>query len=146
MSLTKNKFILYSAVVAFFGFLDAAYLTILHLSETIPPCTVGSCEAVLTSQFSTILGIPLALFGSGFYLSVIILSLLIITSYKKIFMQMFYVLAAWGFIFSLFLLGVQAFILNAFCQYCLLSLATSTGIFILAGLNFRKEKDTKNKE
>jgi len=142
MNLTKNKLILYSAVVAFLGFLDAAYLTILHLSETIPPCNVGSCEEVLTSQFSTILGIPLALFGSGFYLSVIILCLLLLTSFRKAFLLAFYVLATWGFIFSLFLLGLQAFIINAFCQYCLISLATSTGIFILALLHFRKEKKT----
>lgn len=140
MNLTNRKFILYSGVVAFLGFLDAAYLTILHLSETIPPCTVGSCEEVLTSQFSTILGIPLALFGSGFYLSVIILSLLLLTNYKKIFLTAFYALAVWGFIFSLFLLGLQAFVLNAFCQYCLISLATSTGIFILALLNYFKSR------
>lgn len=140
MNLTNRKFILYSAVVAFLGFLDAAYLTILHLSETIPPCTVGSCETVLTSQFSTILGIPLALFGSGFYLSVIVLCLLLLTNYRKIFLTAFYALAVWGFVFSLFLLGLQAFIIHSFCQYCLISLATSTGIFILALLHFRKNK------
>ena len=135
-----GKFILYSIIVAFLGFLDAAYLTILHYQETIPPCTVGSCEAVLTSQFSTILGIPLALFGSGFYLSIIILCLLLLTSFKKVFLISYYTLAVWGFVFSLFLLGVQALVLNAFCQYCLISVATSTGIFILAVLNFWKGK------
>jgi len=140
MSLTKNKFILYSAVVAFLGFLDATYLTILHLSETIPPCNIGSCEAVLTSQFSTIFGIPLALFGSGFYLSVIIVSLLLLTSFRRVFLLLFYALAVWGFVFSLFLLSLQAFVIHAFCQYCLISVATSTGIFILAILQFRKNK------
>lgn len=135
-----GKLILYALIIAFLGFLDATYLTILHYKNVIPPCTIGSCETVLTSEFSTILGIPLALFGSGFYLSVIILSLLIMTNDKKIFLQLFYLLAGWGFIFSLFLLSVQAFVLHAFCQYCLISAATSTGIFILAGINFWKTR------
>ena len=135
-----GKLILYALIIAFLGFLDATYLTILHYKNVIPPCTIGSCETVLTSEFSVIFGIPLALLGSLFYLSVIVLGLLILTNYKKIFLNLFYVLAAWGFIFSLFLLGVQAFILNAFCQYCLISVATSTGIFILAGINFWKTR------
>lgn len=138
MNLIKNKLILGVLIFAFLGFLDATYLTILHLKNIIPPCTIGSCETVLTSQYSVILGIPLALLGSLFYLSVIILSMLILTNYKKVFLQLFYVQATIGFIISLILLGLQAFIIKQFCQYCLLSLATSTGIFILACFHFRK--------
>lgn len=140
MNLTKNKLFLYSALLAFLGFLDATYLTILHYKQTIPPCTIGNCERVLTSQYATVLGIPTALFGSLFYLSIIVLSLLIITNYKKIFVNLFYLLAASGFGVSLFLLYIQAFVLKSFCQYCLISAATSTGIFILALLQIRKDK------
>lgn len=142
MNLTKNKLFIYSATLAFLGFLDATYLTILHYKQTIPPCTVGNCEKVLTSQYATVLGIPTALFGSLFYLSVIILSLLILTHYKKIFVNAFYLLAASGFGVSLFLLYIQAFVLKSFCQYCLISAATSTGIFILALLQIRKDKNS----
>ena len=142
MNLTKNKLFLYSAIIAFLGFLDATYLTILHYKQTIPPCTIGNCERVLTSQYATVLGIPTALFGSLFYLSIIILSLLIITNYKKSFVNLFYLLAASGFGVSLFLLYIQAFVLKSFCQYCLISAATSTGIFILALLQIRKDKNS----
>lgn len=142
MNLTKNKLFIYSALLAFLGFLDATYLTILHYKQTIPPCTVGSCEQVLTSQYATVLGIPTALFGSLFYLCVIILSLLIITNYKKMFINLFYLLAASGFGVSLFLLYIQAFVLKSFCQYCLISAVTSTGIFILALLQIRKDKSS----
>ncbi len=140
MNLTKNKLFVYSAILAFLGFLDAAYLTILHYKQTIPPCTVGSCETVLTSSYASVLGIPTALFGSLFYLSVIILSLLIITNYKKEFVKLFYLLVSVGFGFSLFLLYVQGVILNSFCQYCLLSFTTSAGIFVLALLQIRNSK------
>ncbi len=140
MNLTKNKLFVYSAILSFLGFLDATYLTILHYKQSIPPCTVGSCETVLTSQYSTLFGIPTALFGSLFYVSIIILSLLIITNYKKYFVKLFYLLVSVGFGFSLFLLYVQGVILNSFCQYCLLSFATSAGIFILALLQIRNSK------
>lgn len=140
MNLTKNKLFIYSAILAFLGFLDATYLTILHYKQTIPPCTVGDCETVLTSSYASVLGIPTALFGSIFYLSVIIVSLLIITNYKKEFVKLFYLLVSVGFGFSLFFLYVQAFILNSFCQYCLLSFTTSAGIFALALLQIRNSK------
>ena len=142
MNLTKNKLFVYSAILSFLGFLDATYLTILHYKQTIPPCTIGNCERVLTSQYATVLGIPTALFGSLFYLSIIILSLLILTNYKKIFVNLFYLLAASGFGVSLFLLYIQAFILHSFCQYCLISATTSIGIFILALLQIRKDKNS----
>lgn len=138
MNLAKNKLIIYAAIVAFLGFLDASFLTIEHFKNSIPPCTAGGCEAVLTSKYAVILGVPMALLGSLFYLSVIILCLLILTNHKKIFLKAFYLLAAWGFVFSMFLLGLQAFVIHAYCQYCLLSVATSTGIAILAFLNYRK--------
>lgn len=140
MNFKRDKLILYALILAFLGFLDATYLTILHYKNVIPPCTIGSCETVLTSEFSVIFGIPLSLLGSLFYLSVIVLGLLILTNYKKIFLQLFYAQAITGFIISLILLGLQAFTIKQFCQYCLLSLATSTGIFILAGINFWKTR------
>lgn len=140
MNLKRDKLILYSLILAFLGFLDATYLTILHYKNVIPPCTIGGCETVLTSQYSVIFGIPLSLLGSLFYLSVIVLGLLILTNYKKIFLQLFYAQAITGFIISLILLGLQAFTIKQFCQYCLLSCATSTGIFTLAGINFWKTR------
>lgn len=134
----KNKYIIYSAIVAFFGFLDSTYLTILHFKNSIPPCTISGCDVVLTSKYAVILGVPLALLGSLFYLSVIFVCVLILTNYKSVFLRFFYILAITGIAVSAVLLGVQAFILRAFCQYCLLSVATSTGIAILAFFEYRK--------
>lgn len=137
-NLTKNKLILYSLIVAFFGFLDATYLTILHYKNLIPPCTVTSgCEVVLNSKYAYLFGIPVALLGTLFYLAVILSCLLLITNYKKIFLQVFYGLVIIGFVVSLILIYIQAAILNAYCQYCLLSEATSTGLLVLAFLQFR---------
>jgi uncharacterized membrane protein len=142
--LSKNKFIIYTLFVAFLGFLDATYLTLSHYQNSIPPCTVAGCEVVLTSRYAIVLGIPLALLGSLFYLSVMSVSLLILTNYKEMFLKIFYFLAVTGFIVSLILSGIQAFDLKAFCQYCLASAATSTGIAILAFLEYRRRGNTSS--
>lgn len=138
--LKEGKLILYSAIIAFLGFIDATYLTIVHYKNVIPPCTIGSCETVLTSKYAEIFGVPTALLGSLFYIFIIVLCVLILTSYRNLFLKLFYILAAWGFIFSMYLLALQAFVLHSFCQYCLLSVATSAGIATLAFLDHRSRK------
>ena len=109
--------------VSFLGFVDASYLTIEHFLNRIPPCTVGGCEAVLTSEFAVIFGVPLALIGVLYYLLVFFLVL----KNKNI-----KILVTLGFLASLGLLALQAFVIHAFCLYCLGSLATSTILFVLS--------------
>jgi uncharacterized membrane protein len=139
--IVKDKLILYSLILGFLGFVVATYLTILHYKNVLPPCSLTSnCEKVLTSQFATIGPIPLSLLGSLFYLTIIFLCILILTKYKKVFLKSFYLCVISGFIVSLILVGIQAFILHAFCQYCLTSEAISTGLLILAYLYFKAGK------
>lgn len=112
MKLTRNKIIL--LILSLAGFFDSAYLTVLHYKNIIPPCTIAlGCEKVLTSQFATIYGIPLGVFGSLFFLTLIFLLLLGFMKYFKLL-----ILAGAGV--SLVLLYIQAFVLHAYCQYCLL--------------------------
>ncbi len=144
MNSTKNKLILYSLILGFLGFIVATYLTILHYKNIVPPCSViANCEKVLTSQYATIGPISVALLGSVFYLLVMVICTLLLTNYKKIYLNAFYLLSITGFMVSVALIVIQAFILHAFCQYCLTSEAISTGILILAYLNFRKEKQVR---
>lgn len=135
-----NKFIFYSLILSFLGFIVASYLTILHYKNILPPCTITSgCELVLTSKYAVILGIPVALLGSLFYLSVIIVCLLILTNYKKVFLNAFYLLVVIGIIVSLTLTYIQAFLIHAFCQYCLTSEAITLGLAALAYLKYKKD-------
>ncbi len=112
-------------ILSIAGFFDASYLTILHYKNIIPPCTIAKgCETVLTSQFSTILGIPISLIGSVFFLILIILLLLGFFRYFKILILL-------GVLISVNLFFIQAFILHAFCQYCLLSEVIILSIFVI---------------
>ena len=144
MNLKQNKLILYSLILGFLGFLDATYLTILHYKNIIPPCTVTSgCERVLSSKYAMVGPIPLSLLGSLFYLSIIIICILLLTNYKKVFLETLYLLVGAGFIVSVVLLFIQEFLLKAFCQYCILSEIISAGLILLAFLKFRTDKNTK---
>lgn len=102
---------------AIIGFADAVFLTAQHYLGKIPPCSVVSgCESVLTSQYATILGVPIALLGAFFYLAILI--------------RPMRWLAVLGFLASLILLYIQIFTIGALCVYCMVSLVTSTGIFV----------------
>jgi uncharacterized membrane protein len=135
-----NKFILYSAILGFFGFLDSLYLTILHYRNIIPPCTIHGCETVLTSAYSMIGPFPLALFGVLFYLTVIIVSLLIVVEGRKQFLKFFHFAVLVGFLFSVVLFFIQFSIIKSFCQYCLLSEVIATGLLVLSLLKIRQDR------
>lgn len=136
MKLTRNKIVLLFLSIA--GFFDSAYLTILHYKHGIPPCIQGlGCETVLTSQFSTIFGIPVALLGSIYFLFLIFV---ILSNQNLNLFRYFKFFAFLGVVVSVFFFYTQAFILHAFCQYCLLSEVIILAIFILSF--FSKEKQS----
>lgn len=141
------------------GFFNAFYLTILHYKNTIPPCDLAKgCESVLTSQFATILGVPIALIGALYFLTLIFLILsstfqnrtdnsastpnkkvLDLLNQKKGFFRYFKILTLLGVLVSVNLFFIQAFILRAFCQYCILTEIIILAIFILSRfLTFQK--------
>lgn len=106
---------------AFLGFLDAGYLTIQHYQHVIPPCTVGGCETVLTSTYASVAHIPLALLGVGFYIAVLLLTGIYMQTKRKTLSTMLFALCSIGLLVGLGLIALQAFVLHAWCYYCLFS-------------------------
>ena len=124
------------ALLAFTGMVDALYLSIKRNAGPVPCHITHGCTDVLTSKYSEIGGIPLSWFGLAFYFT--IFSLVIIRLFEdpehpvtRLSGLVFY-LAGAALIISAFLVGIQAFILKAFCEYCLLSAALVLTIFLLA--------------
>lgn len=131
MKLIKNKSLIYLLLIlGFLGFLDATYLTILHYKNLIPPCTVThGCETVLTGTYSTVLGIPISLPGTLFYIAVMVLGILLLTNSKKLFLNLLLLLSTSGVLASLILIYIQLGIIKAYCQYCIISEAIMFLIF-----------------
>lgn len=126
------KFAVVAALVSLAGLADSVYLTVHHYTAEPVPCSiVAGCETVLTSQYATLAGIPLGIFGIAAYLLVFLLSLLTIFGKTKawfIFGLQVILMA----LFTSWLLYLQGFVIGAFCQFCLLSAVTTFTLFILA--------------
>lgn len=119
-------------IAALAGLADSIYLTIHHLTAEPVPCSIVSgCETVLTSQYAEFGGIPTAAFGAVAYFAAFSLALLAAFGNRGAW-TLFAALSAVMFLGTLGLLYLQAFVIGAFCQFCLLSALTSTILFVIA--------------
>src|SRR2546422_10445831 len=117
------------------GMVDALYLSIKRNAGPIPCHVTRGCTDVLTSRYSEIVGIPISWFGVGFYIVMFSLAAF------KVFEDpqypshgltgLIFYLAGAALVISSLLVGIQAFILKAFCEYCLLSAALVLSMFLL---------------
>lgn len=137
--LSKYSWIFF--IVAVLGFADATFLSIEHYRGEIPPCSLtGGCEKVTTSEYSTILGVPVAYTGFLYYLAVLVLLVLFVDLKKELFVKGLFALTTVGFLFSLYFTFLQFFVIKAICPYCLFSAGTSTILFLLCVWGARSNK------
>lgn len=129
----RARIILYSiaALISLLGLADATYLTVTHLTGDDLVCGApGGCSVVLSSVYASVAGIPTAAFGALAYFAAFSAATLAVFGYARA--RMFLTLIVAGmFVVTLGLLYLQAFVLHAFCPFCLLSAAL---IFLLAGI------------
>jgi uncharacterized membrane protein len=119
-------------LLAFVGFLDATYLTAEHYAGRVPPCSVLSgCETVTTSEYATFLGVPISLFGAGYFLAIVLLAVALMQTHRRTVLYAGAALAGGGFVAALVLFYLQLFVLEAICLYCALSDSISIILFIL---------------
>lgn len=134
----SKGFIIFLFIVTALGFVDASYLTVEHYMNKIPPCTFAGCDIVLTSPYSQVAGIPDSLLGSIYYLLILILLMIYLDTRKEIILKGTLLFTTAGFLVSVYLFILQAFIIHAYCQYCLLSALTSTILFVTSIVIFKK--------
>lgn len=124
-------FLIITALVALVGLADASYLTVTHLVGDDVVCgPAWGCSVVLSSSYASVGGIPTAAFGALAYFAVFSVATLAAFGYRRtrVFLAL---LVSAMFAASLGLLYVQAFVLHAFCPFCLVSAGLT---FFLAGL------------
>jgi uncharacterized membrane protein len=126
------KFAMSAAIFAVVGIVDAAYLTWHHLKHELVPCSVVSgCETVLTSSYAEIAGIPLAGFGLAAYILAFVLAISAFLWNRKLWF-LFGMQVCLMTVFTVWLLYLQAYVIKAFCQFCLLSACVTLTLFIIA--------------
>jgi uncharacterized membrane protein len=108
-------------VLALIGFADATYLTVEHYQNKIPPCSIGGCETVLTSEYATVFGVPVSLMGAIFYFFILVMLLLYWDTKKDIFLKIPILVSILGAVISLILIALMVFVIKAICVYCMVS-------------------------
>ena len=118
-------------MIALLGLADATFLTVAHLTGDDAVCgSAVGCSTVLGSSYAAIKGIPTAAFGAIAYFTVFSSAILAAFGFARARGVLFVVILAM-FIASLYFLYLQAFVLHAFCPFCLFSAAMT---FLLTGL------------
>jgi uncharacterized membrane protein len=132
---------MWMALVSLAGLFLGAYLTLYKLGfiGTLA-CGISSCETVQTSRWSVFFGIPVATWGVGFYALMLVL---VLVSLQPRFAESrplasgMLVLSAWGVLFTAWLNYLEAFVIHAWCEWCLGSAAMVLVLFVLALADWR---------
>ena len=93
----------------------------------------GGCDIVQASRYATILYVPTALWGTGFYIAVGVLAALGLTARRWLWT---FLLSAAGAGFSIYLTVISLFVIGAACPYCLAS--TALALALLAVVVWRR--------
>ena len=105
-------------VVGLAGLALASYLTWVHFDDAALVCVAGGgCETVQESEYAEIAGIPVALLGVGAYLSILVLVVWDTANARLAAATV----ALAGLLFSLYLLALQIFVIDAICAWCLVN-------------------------
>jgi uncharacterized membrane protein len=115
------------------GLAVSVYLTYEKLSGTTGPCLVGvGCDIVNASQYSVILGIPVAAFGLAWSLAALLAALAWWRTGDTIWMLALYVGGLVGVVFEAYLVYLQLFVIHAVCSWCVVYGLTVVGGWLLA--------------
>ena len=105
-----------TAVVALAGVGVAGYLTWAHYAGSQVVCVVGGgCETVQESEYAEIAGVPVALLGLVAYFVMLGLVAWDTEGARLAAATLAFV----GLLFSLYLLALQLFVIDAICVWCL---------------------------
>lgn len=130
-----------AAVLSLGGLADSIYLTVTHLTGENVTCVASSgCSEVLSSAYASVGKIPLGAFGALGYFAAFSLATLAAFGYARA--RTFLAVVVAGMLATtLWLLYVQAFVLHAFCDFCLLSAGLTLALTVIVTVDkFTKRK------
>jgi uncharacterized membrane protein len=131
-----KRWYIWYGILGLAGFADTMYLTFTHFRQHTLGCSIlTGCDEVLTSEYAVFAGIPLALLGVLYYLTLVAGTLLWYQTRKTAIITALLVFNLVGAIVSMVLFWVQWALIGAFCQYCILSAVitmTMFGIILIA--------------
>jgi uncharacterized membrane protein len=123
-------------VLCVLGICVAGYLAWTHLTGTDPYCGIAhNCADVQNSSYSEVAGIPVAIIGLVGYAVLLALNLLRGHTDREV---EFYLpvlgfgVALIGVLYSAYLTYLEAFVIHAWCYWCVASAAIITAVWVLS--------------
>ena len=133
-----------SFALSLLGLFDSLYLLWVYTSPSRPMVCVGTgCDAVRASAYASLLGRPIPVYGVAGYVALAILifaEALLFVSLARMIRYAILTFTGIGFLFSLYLTYLEAFVIHAWCEWCAVSAITMTALFILAILDVRRSR------
>jgi uncharacterized membrane protein len=141
-----------TALLSLLGIADAGYLLYTRLAGVSINCgpVFHGCDTVAASSYSTMFGMPLSLYGLLFYAAILacvvamhtrLLTFLRMEALRAYVPTLLLTASTLGVVSSAYFTYLQAFVINAWCTYCIISACISVCIFVLV-LLVQKETRT----
>ncbi len=124
------------ALLALLGFFVALYLWLYKIGLAAElKCGTGACDVVQTSPWAALLGVPVAFYGVVGYAAILGVALAALQPRwdgRRGPALLLAALATGGFLFSVWLTSLEAFVIHAWCRWCVASAVIMTAIWGVA--------------
>ncbi|PYZ94691.1 Vitamin K epoxide reductase [Salipaludibacillus keqinensis] len=139
-SVVPKLFVVFT-IVAAIGWAVSVFLSGVHFWVLPLPAAfdvTGTPWAVMTSDWAYVFGIPLALLGAFYYLTVLIFAGMWYHSRHPLVLKVLTPMTAIGVMSSAFFVYLQLFVIGAICPFCMVSAVATTILFSLELIMLRK--------
>lgn len=136
----RNVLLILLITFSLVGFADSAYLAKSALTSSPLVCDIqglNDCNTVAGSSYSKLYGVPLAVYGVGFYAALLVLSILLVYRPSKLVAKLLVAVSILGALSSAYFLYLQLYVILALCIYCVVSAIISFFLCALALLYFK---------
>ena len=135
-------------VFSILGLVISAFLAYEYLQPTpiICPMTGNGCDIVRKSEYSSILGISIPYIGVLFYTTFAFISIWLSQNFNKLVNNLRFLAALFSVIFGIYLTYLEAFVINAYCFWCLSSFIVSIIIFVLTWVSLKDSRRLETNE
>jgi uncharacterized membrane protein len=142
IEINKSKLtVLLILLVGIIGLAVSIYLTDAYSKTASLECGLGGgCDIVKNSQYATFLGISVPILGLLYYVFVVAYaaSRLFVRKLIKFEKEIFLLAVTGALAFSLYLTYLEAFVIEAWCQWCIVSAVCSGLLFIFAAIDYKQ--------
>ncbi len=119
------------------GLFDSTYLWWVYTSPSRPLVCFGGggCDAVRASTYAQLWGYPVPIFGGAMYAALALLAFsdpLVPAEWDRAKRFLVGIISGGGFLFSLYLSGLEGLVIHAWCAWCVVSALTVTAILALS--------------